>query len=57
MHLSGRAHKLLAIEAADLVATNYTHNLNALRKYDLEREDAVQKTEAENGSGSTGTRV
>ncbi|OJD35943.1 lipase gdsl protein [Diplodia corticola] len=53
MHLSGRAHKLLAIEAADLVATNYTFNLNALRKHDLEREEAAHRATPENETGPT----
>ncbi|KAB2579794.1 putative lipase gdsl protein [Lasiodiplodia theobromae] len=53
MHLSGRAHKLLAIEAADLVATNYTFNLNALRKHDLEQEEAASRAKEENETGST----
>ncbi|KAL1635645.1 hypothetical protein SLS56_001698 [Neofusicoccum ribis] len=53
VHLSGRAHKLLASEAADLVATNYTFNLNALRKYDIERAETAQKMEQENGEHST----
>lgn len=53
MHLSGRAHKLLAMEAVDLVANNDTFNLNALRKYDIELEEAAKQAEIENGVASS----
>ncbi|KAK7518595.1 hypothetical protein IWZ03DRAFT_308629, partial [Phyllosticta citriasiana] len=43
MHLSSKAHRLLAVEAADLVSHNDTFNLNALRKHEQELAEKKEK--------------
>ncbi|KAK8220287.1 hypothetical protein IWZ01DRAFT_425802, partial [Phyllosticta capitalensis] len=47
VHLSSKAHRLLAAQAADLVSHNDTFNLNTLRKHEQELAEKKQKEKAD----------